>query len=83
MKEQIKNSFIFMIIGVCFILLSFTIEHYEGMIHRIISEGLIIAGWVSMWEALATILIKWLPLHKKFKLFKRLIDTKLEFENHK
>ena len=83
MKGQIKNSFIFMLIGVCFILLSFTTEHYNGMITRILSEGLMIAGWVSMWEALATILIKWLPLNKKFKLFKKLINTKLEFENHK
>lgn len=81
MKEQIKNSLIFMIIGIFFIALSIITETNKEMTYRIISEGLMIAGWVSMWEAMATILIKWLPLSKKLKLFKRIITAKIEFEN--
>lgn len=81
MKEQIKNSLIFMIIGIFFIALSIFTETNQEMTYRIISEGLMVAGWVSMWEAMATILIKWLPLSKKLKLFKRIVAAKIEFEN--
>jgi len=83
MKEQIKNSLIFMLIGVFFITLSILLEEKHGLTYRIISEGLMVAGWVSMWEAMATILIKWLPLSKKLKLFKKIVDSKIEFENKK
>lgn len=83
MKEQIKNSLIFMLIGVFFITLSILLEENHGLTYRIISEGLMVAGWVSMWEAMATILIKWLPLSKKLKLFKKIVDSKIEFENKK
>ena len=36
-----------------------------------------------MWEAMATILVKWLPLSKKLKLFKKIVNSKIEFENEK
>ena len=39
-----------------------------------------VAGWVSMWEAMAILLIKWLPLTKKLKLFKKISLAKIEFE---
>ncbi|WP_368029937.1 hypothetical protein [Arcobacter sp. s6] len=83
MREQVKNSFIFMLIGIFFITLSILLEVNQQLTYRIISEGLMIAGWVSMWEAMATILIKWLPLSKKLKLFKRIVNSKIEFENEK
>ena len=80
MKEQVKNSLIFMLIGVFFITLSILTETNEELTYRIISEGLMIAGWVSMWEAMATILIKWLPLRKKLKIFKKISFSKIEFD---
>lgn len=83
MKEQIKNSFIFILIGAFFITLSILLESKEQLTYRIISEGLMVAGWVSMWEAMATILIKWLPLSKKLKIFKKIVNSKIEFENEK
>lgn len=83
MREQVKNSFIFMLIGILFITLSILLEVNQQLTYRIISEGLMVAGWVSMWEAMATILIKWLPLSKKLKLFKRIVNSKIEFENEK
>jgi hypothetical protein len=83
MREQVKNSFIFMLIGIFFITLSILLEVNQQLTYRIISEGLMIAGWVSMWEAMATILVKWLPLSKKLKLFKKIVNSKIEFENEK
>lgn len=83
MKEQIKNALIFMAIGAFFTAVSFTFSKTnddENMIYEVISEGLLVAGWVSLWESLATFLIKWLPLSKKLKIYKRIAVAKVEFD---
>ena len=79
MKEQIKNSFIFFIIGFIFVSISFNLAENEKFFIKLISEGAMVGGWVSLWEALATILIKWLPLRNKLKIFKNIFNSKIEF----
>lgn len=79
MKEQIKNSFIFFIIGFVFVSISFNLSENEDFFIKLISEGAMVGGWVSLWEALATILIKWLPLRNKLKIFKNIFEAKIEF----
>ncbi len=79
MKEQIKNSFIFMLIGFSFVTLALVLGRNENFVLEIISEGAMVGGWVSLWEALATLLIKWMPLRKKLKLFKLIATSKIYF----
>lgn len=57
LKEQLKNSFVFIIIGFIFISIAFILTDNERFLFKLLSEGSMIAGWVSLWEALATILI--------------------------
>ena len=79
MTVQIKNSFIFLIIAFVFVAISFNLTENEEFFIRLISEGSMVAGWVSLWEALATILIKWMPLRNKLKIFKNISTAKIEF----
>jgi hypothetical protein len=79
MKEQVKNSFIFMLIGFSFVALSLILGRNENFVLDILSEGAMVGGWVSLWEALATLLIKWLPLRKKLTLFKLIASSKIYF----
>ena len=79
MTVQIKNSFIFLIIGFVFVAISFNLTENEEFFIRLISEGSMVAGWVSLWEALATILIKWINLRNKLKIFKNKKKKKIEF----
>ena len=46
---------------------------------RLIAEGLTVAVWVSLWEALATFLIKWIPYRKKISLYKRIANAEVMF----
>jgi hypothetical protein len=78
MKEQIKNSFIFFLIGFIFVSMSLILAENEDFIYKLISEGTMVGGWVSLWEALATILVKWLPLRNKLKIFKRISNAKID-----
>lgn len=79
MQEQRKNSFIFMIIGFIFTTLALLTGDSESFVIKLLSEGMMVAGWVSLWESLATFLIKWLPLTKKLKLFKRVFSCDVQF----
>lgn len=79
MKEQIRNSFIFMFIGFCFVSFALILGRNENFVLEIISEGAMVGGWVSWWEALATFLIRWLPLRKKLTLYKRIALASIHF----
>jgi hypothetical protein len=79
MHEEIKNSFIFIVIGLFFTTMSLLTGEDERFFVEVLSEGMLVAGWVSLWEAMATLLIKWLPLTKKLKLYKRISSCEIVF----
>lgn len=37
-----------------------------------------IGGWVALWEALAIVLVKWLPLDKNLKIYNKIANAKIE-----
>jgi type IV secretory pathway component VirB8 len=79
LKEQVKNSSIFIIIGFIFVAIALILGDNEKFLLKLLSEGSMVAGWVSLWEALATILIKWLPLRNKLKVLNKISNAKIEF----
>ena len=78
MKESSKNSIIFFIIGFFLVALSFILSEEENLAIKIVSEGVMIGGWVALWEALAIVLVNWLPLNKNLKIYKKIENSKIE-----
>ncbi|QEZ88929.1 hypothetical protein [Aliarcobacter cibarius] len=78
MKESLKNSVIFFIVGFLLVFISFSLSENENLFYKIISEGFMIGGWVALWEALAIVLINWLPLNKNLKIYKKIANAKIE-----
>ena len=78
MKESLKNSIIFFIIGFFLVALSFILSEEENLAIKIVSEGIMIGGWVALWEALAIVLVNWLPLNKNLKIYKKTANSKVE-----
>ena len=78
MKESLKNSIIFFIIGFFLVALSFMLSEEENLAIKIVSEGIMIGGWVALWEALAIVLVNWLPLNKNLKIYKKIANSKVE-----
>jgi len=50
----------------------------SGSAARILSEGLIIIGWVANWRPLEIFLYGWWPLARRRKLYQRLADMPIE-----
>lgn len=53
----------------------------QGAMSTIITESLIILGWVANWKPLETFLYDWLPLRRKAKLYLRLSKAHVEIRN--
>jgi len=45
----------------------------------IMLEGLTIAAWVALWEAVANLLVHWGPHHRNIRVYRRLSGTEFIF----
>lgn len=83
MKNKMRTAMILFFIGLLIATISVLMNQSElvktSVMTAVIAEGLTVAAWVSLWEALATILIKWMPHKKKILLFERIANAKVRF----
>lgn len=83
LKGMFRTSFILLLIGIAVLTLSVwlnqMIEHNETVVRRVFAEGLTVAAWVSLWEALAMILINWLPHRRQIRLYERIASAPVVF----
>ena len=54
--------------------------HGPGMARSVITEGLIIAGWVAMWRPMEIYLYEWWPLRRRGKIFEKLSRISVEVQ---
>lgn len=57
------------------------IEFDGSVVKRIMAEGLVIASWVSMWEAIAGVLLNWQPTVRERLVYRHLKNAELTFQN--
>lgn len=76
LKRMTRKSLTLFFIGIVILSLSIWVnqqlELHETMVSRLFAEGLTIAAWISIWEALATFLMNWSPHRRQIKLFERI-----------
>jgi hypothetical protein len=65
-------------LGVCLFLSNLT-DSWNGSVGRLISESLLIGGWVAMWRPLEIFLYRWWPIIRQRSLFRRLANMKVQF----
>ena len=85
-KKMLKTSVIILIFGVVILGISlwvnllFTLENGTSFLNRVLAEGLTIVAWVSVWEALATLLVNWPPHLSQIKLFMKIAEAPIQFQ---
>ena len=83
MKDMIRTSIILLFTGLVIAGMSVLMNESElakhSIIGGVIAEGLTVAAWVSLWESLATFLIRWRPYRKKISLYQKISDAKIAF----
>jgi hypothetical protein len=84
-RDMLRKSFFLLGIGLSILILSLWVNKItasvENVFIQLISPGLTVAAWVSLWESLATFLIEWSPNRKEIKLCDRLATVPISFVN--
>ncbi len=83
--QLIRRSLLFFALGLLILLVSIWLRKWLGeapsALASVLSEGLTVAAWVSLWEALAGFLIDWLPKRKNLALYRRLAAAEVVFSS--
>lgn len=81
----IRRSLLLLFLGVVILSIALWFSQYiednTTVVKRVFAEGLTIAAWVSLWEALATFLINWTPYKRLFKVYDRIAHAPVRFSD--
>lgn len=84
LSRVMRKSMIFFLIGIAFLFLSVWFNEQltseSTVVTKVFAQGLTVAAWVSMWEALATFIINWSPYTQKIKLYERIASAPVTFQ---
>ncbi len=85
-SQMIRKSFILFCLGIGILFISIWFNQKLGsdrsVITDVFAEGLTVAAWVSLWEALATFLIKWFPHRTNINLYQHLATIEPIFRSY-
>ncbi len=83
LRDKLRASLILFAIGVVILTLSILVTQHneiqESFSANLLSEGLMVAAWVSLWESLATFLIHWAPLKRGIRLYESIARSEVVF----
>ncbi len=81
--QMFRRSVILFAIGLCILFVAVSLNRLLGpersVTANVFAEGLTIAAWVSLWEAIAIFLVEWFPHRKNVALYKRMATAHLVF----
>jgi AcrR family transcriptional regulator len=79
-----RTASILLLLGVVMlsvsIYMNYRFELSDTIVKRVLAEGLLIASWVSLWEALAGLLLNWQPAMRERIIYRRLLRSEVTFD---
>jgi hypothetical protein len=83
LRQMFRTSFIMLLAGLAILTLSVRlnlhVEHSTSVVARVFAEGLTVAAWVALWNALATFLLNWAPYRRLLVLYARIAAAPVMF----
>ncbi len=80
-----RRAAILFVIGMAILFASVSLNQLLGLERsvtaNVFAEGLTVAAWVSLWEALAIVLVEWFPHRKNILLYRHLAHARLVFRS--
>lgn len=86
-RHKIEEGQLSFVIGIAFLafclFVSNWISHnYDTLLSNILVEGLIISGWVAMWNPISNILYDWWPINKEKKTYDKISKMEIDFRTY-
>ena len=84
LAKMMRTSFIFLVAGLVILGLSIALNEKiastDAVVLDVFAQGLTVAAWLSLWEALANFLINWTPYIRMRNNYDRIIHAQLLFD---
>lgn len=84
-RQMIWRSLVLFSVGIAILSIAVWVNRRLGpdrtVVANVFAEGLTIAAWVSLWEALAIFLVEWFPSLKNIKLYQGLAAVRPIFRS--
>ncbi len=84
LRRLTRTSLILFVVGVAILTASVWINSRPSVrdvvLGSVIAEGLTIAAWVSLWEALAMFLVNWAPHRRLIRMYERIAKADVRFQ---
>lgn len=83
-RMKLKEGRVSLVIGAVFLTVcmffSNYLESHPFFISHLIAQGLIIVGWVAMWNPVSIFLYDWWPYNQERKFFEKIAKMKVEIK---
>jgi len=84
LQKSMRTTGLFMLLGfgIMFlsVLLNQNVTEGSAVIIHVLAEGLTVAAWVALWQAIANLLIDWWPEWKQARQYENISKTRIEFK---
>jgi uncharacterized membrane protein YidH (DUF202 family) len=83
LRAMLRRSLVLFVIGLALLVMAIGVTRRfsssEGVLAEVFSQGLTVAAWVSLWEAIANLFIEWYPRRQEIKRYGRVTNATVMF----
>jgi hypothetical protein len=83
LRAMLRRSLVLFAIGLALLVLAIAatrrFSSSEGVLAEVFAQGLTVAAWVSLWEAIANLFIEWYPRRQDIKRYGRVTNAAVMF----
>jgi hypothetical protein len=85
LRTMFRRSLVLFVIGIVLLVLAIEatkrFSSSEGVLAEVFAQGLTVAAWVSLWEAIANLFLEWFPHRQDIKRYDRVINAPVTFRH--
>lgn len=82
-RAMFRRSMLLFLIGLILLIFAIVVsrqfESSEGVVTEVFVQGLTIAAWVSLWEAIANLFLEWQPHRANIRLHEKIMNAAVDF----
>ena len=86
LRIMFRRSLVLFIIGIALLALAIVatrqLSSSRGVLAEVFAQGLTVAAWVSLWEAIANLFLEWYPHRQDIKIYNQVMNTQVTFRHH-
>ena len=83
LRAMLRRSLVLFVIGLALLVLAIGVTRRfsssESVLAEVFSQGLTVAAWVSLWEAIANLFVEWYPRRQEIKRYGRVTNATVMF----